>query len=65
MLEKLPEEWVVACPACDAPAGRSCGFVEGARHNGWVHMARCHAFDDAVRENDGDEWFHDSDMGAR
>lgn len=54
MLEKLPEEWAVGCPACGVPAGQGCGFVEGAPHNGWNHIARVEAFEDAVKADNPD-----------
>lgn len=30
----------VACPVCGSKPGQQCEYVEGAEHNGWVHLAR-------------------------
>ena len=41
MIEADYDEAVaVQCPACGAHPGLSCSYVEGAEHNGWLHVER-------------------------
>lgn len=54
------------CPDCGVHGRLSREVDEETDELIGFECDRCHAlFDDAALDDDGDEWFHDADMGSR